>query len=87
MGNLMSSLRRILGATILTAIAASSLQTGSRASWSQINTGLPGAALNVNTLIVDPASPSTIYALTSGSPAGTATSSASSIPRTSVDTY
>jgi photosystem II stability/assembly factor-like uncharacterized protein len=76
MGNLMSSLRRILGAAILTAIAGAILHTSWGATWSQINTGLPGSNLNVNTLIVDPASPSTIYAQTSGGTLGIAASSA-----------
>jgi photosystem II stability/assembly factor-like uncharacterized protein len=34
------------------------------ASWTEINTGLPGVNLGVNFLTIDPSSPSSIYALT-----------------------
>jgi hypothetical protein len=77
MENLMSSLRTIFGtAAILTAMAAASLGTSWGASWSEVNAGLPSAGLSVNALTIDPASPSTIYAQTSGGPGGVALSSA-----------
>lgn len=73
MRKLMSSLRRIFSpAAILMAMVAAGLHISWAASWSEINAGLPGSHLSVNALIVDPASPSTIYAQTSGGPGGLA---------------
>jgi photosystem II stability/assembly factor-like uncharacterized protein len=34
------------------------------ASWSEINTGLPSAAVDVSALVISPTTPSTVYALT-----------------------
>ena len=73
MRKLMSSLRRIFSpAAILMAIAAPTFIQAGQQAGAEINAGFPGSRLSVNTLIVDPASPSTIYAQTSGSLAGLA---------------
>src|SRR5262245_32750510 len=58
--------RRMFGpaAAILAAVAASGLYPTWAASWSAVNTGLPGAGLGVSSLAIDPQSPSTIYAQT-----------------------
>jgi photosystem II stability/assembly factor-like uncharacterized protein len=76
MENLMSWLRIFGTPAILSVIAAASLHTSWGANWNEINAGLPGAGLSVNTLTIDPASPATIYAQTSGGPGGFGLSSA-----------
>src|SRR2546423_12308312 len=68
MANLTSSLRKIS-----ITIVAAGLNLCAAASWTAVNSGLPGAALNVNALIADPSSPSTVYAQTTrglGGPGG-----------------
>ena len=60
------SLRRMYEVSLLTliAITAPGSSIASAASWVEINTGLTGIPLSVNSLVIDPASPSTIYAQT-----------------------
>jgi len=59
----MANLTRLLR-KILVIIVAAGLNLCAAASWTAVNSGLPAAALSVNALIVDPASPSIIYAQT-----------------------
>ena len=49
---------------ILMVTAAVIPVTSRAASWSEIDTGLPGVGVGVNALAIDPASPSTLYAQT-----------------------
>src|SRR5207244_4053229 len=66
MQNLTHSVRRALSraAAILVLAAGVTLDTARAATWRAINTGLPAIAAGVNSLAIDPATPSTIYALT-----------------------
>src|SRR5689334_7873810 len=66
MRNPMSSARRTYELSVLTLAAITALggSIASAASWVEINTGLNGIPLSVNSLLIDPASPSTIYAQT-----------------------
>src|SRR6266566_302697 len=59
----MANLTRLLR-KILVIIVAAGLNLCAAASWTAVNSGLPAAALSVTALIVDPASPSIIYAQT-----------------------
>jgi photosystem II stability/assembly factor-like uncharacterized protein len=55
---------------ILVVAAGLSLASGWGATWNQVNSGLPGVSLGVNALTIDPVSPSTIYARSTGIPNG-----------------
>src|SRR5260370_37907425 len=62
----MGNLRR----AILVVTAGIMPVTSWGASWSAINAGLPGIGVGVNSLAIDPTSPSTIYALTATAAGG-----------------
>jgi photosystem II stability/assembly factor-like uncharacterized protein len=58
-------------ATAMLVVAAGVVSHTTRAAtWSAINTGLPGVSTGVNSLAIDPASPSTIYAQTVSNSSG-----------------
>ena len=66
MRNRTDSVRRTCGLAVAILFAAGGvgLDRSWGASWSEVNTGLPGAGLGVTALAIDPASPSIIYAQT-----------------------
>src|SRR5579864_3076411 len=66
MGNLRNSVRRTFGPAMAIPVVITGilLNTSWGATWTEINAGLPGSGLGVNTLTIDPISPATIYAQT-----------------------
>jgi hypothetical protein len=55
-----------LAAVVLIGMTAGIPNSSQAASWTAINAGLPAISVGVNSLVVDPVSPTTIYALTIG---------------------
>ncbi len=60
----MTTLRRKHSAILTAASAAMILKPALAVRWSPINTGLPSIGVSVNSLVIDPVSSSTLYALT-----------------------
>jgi hypothetical protein len=59
-----------LAAAILVITSGVAIDSSWAATWTEINTGLPSTAVDVNTITIAPATPSTIYAHTNGADGG-----------------
>jgi len=65
-----SSINHLRRAAVILMAAGSVAGAGSAANWIEIDAGLPRVNLGVTSLAIDPASPSTLYALSAGNSAG-----------------